>query len=343
MLSKKGLSDIVTSVLIILLVLVAIGIIWAFLRPAINQGAGQLEGITEVYGVTLTIEPNSATINSGAQTVSVTVRRNEVAAPLAGMNIILEDASGTTRISRNETIMGPLESRQIIAHYASLGFQGAPVRVSVVPLIGLSGSQERIGTPSDKVSISVTCQNGATQACTATGGYAGTQTCTNNAWGACTTTQSCGDGTINGPEQCDSGIGTATCQSRGFAGGGILSCYAAGPTNQCTFDTSQCMSCSVGQQQSCTYIVGSNPAIPGATQACAQGAWGTCSCYADLYPDGQLDSNDESVFLASPSDCNNNGDISMDPLDVANDYQCFRDIVSANYCTWSACRAGGAC
>ena len=46
----------------------------------------------------------------------------------------------------------------------------------------------------------------------------------------------CGNGTIEGNEQCDGGdLGGATCTSLGYSGGGTLACTAA-----CVFDTSGC-------------------------------------------------------------------------------------------------------
>ena len=87
--SRKGLSDIVTNVLIILLVLVAIGIIWAFVRPAITQGAGQLQGA----GDCLTIDVESVTCNAAANTV--TFKRNTGAGALAGVKFIVEKSTGT--------------------------------------------------------------------------------------------------------------------------------------------------------------------------------------------------------------------------------------------------------
>lgn len=87
--SRKGLSDIVTNVLIILLVLVAIGIIWAFVRPAITQGAGQLQGA----GDCLTIDIEAVSCN--ATTDEVTFKRNTGAGTLAGVKFIVEKTSGT--------------------------------------------------------------------------------------------------------------------------------------------------------------------------------------------------------------------------------------------------------
>jgi subtilisin-like proprotein convertase family protein len=55
------------------------------------------------------------------------------------------------------------------------------------------------------------------------------------------TGEECGNGVIDGAEQCDTGeLGGATCQSEGFGGGG-LTCTA-----DCTLDTSLCTDCGNG-------------------------------------------------------------------------------------------------
>ncbi|HLD58550.1 MAG TPA: SMP-30/gluconolactonase/LRE family protein [archaeon] len=75
-------------------------------------------------------------------------------------------------------------------------------------------------------------------ACTTTGGYPGTQTCATDckSWNACTSTQSCGDGTINGTETCDgTNLNNQTCITQGY-NSGTLACNA-----NCTFNTGQCV------------------------------------------------------------------------------------------------------
>ena len=61
------------------------------------------------------------------------------------------------------------------------------------------------------------CDNGPSSAtktasCTTASGYSGTKSCSNGClgYGLCTTTQSCGDGAVNGPEQCDGGSAGAS-------------------------------------------------------------------------------------------------------------------------------------
>ena len=67
-------------------------------------------------------------------------------------------------------------------------------------------------------------------------GYSGTQTCNSqcNGFSTCQTTQYCGDGIINGNEQCDgNNLNGQTCQTKGFTSG-TLTC------GNCQFNTAQC-------------------------------------------------------------------------------------------------------
>jgi hypothetical protein len=60
--------------------------------------------------------------------------------------------------------------------------------------------------------------------------------------GTSTFSSVCGDGTINGIEECETGkLNGQTCISQGFAGG-ELGCYPAGRVYACTFDTTLCTS-----------------------------------------------------------------------------------------------------
>jgi len=59
-------------------------------------------------------------------------------------------------------------------------------------------------------------------------------------------TSFCGDGAINGGEQCDAtanpmfGDGSDTCEDFGLTGGPSLDCFDPGTTNECTIDTTGC-------------------------------------------------------------------------------------------------------
>jgi len=61
------------------------------------------------------------------------------------------------------------------------------------------------------------CDDGDTQPCITTDGYNGEEVCSDCSWGECQSEEFCGDGMVNGPEECDDGNNTnsdgcsATC------------------------------------------------------------------------------------------------------------------------------------
>ena len=86
---KRGLSDVVTTVLIILLVLAAVVIIWSFVRPAIQSGAGKVSaGCVE-----LSLSASSCTASTGV----VTVSRDADSASLKELVLVYELSDGTTK------------------------------------------------------------------------------------------------------------------------------------------------------------------------------------------------------------------------------------------------------
>lgn len=95
---KKGLSDVVTSVLLILLVLAAVVILWGFLSGFIT-GAGR--GITTVC-MTLDIQPVSCKITDTG--VDVTYKWVSGDVNLTGVNLILASTNGNSRVDEGEVI-----------------------------------------------------------------------------------------------------------------------------------------------------------------------------------------------------------------------------------------------
>src|SRR3989304_7922796 len=90
--SKKGLSDIVANLLVILLVLVAVGIVWAVVRNVIDRGAEDIELGQFTYDLNI----ESAYV-SGTNIV-VTVKRIDTGGTaLVGVNFIFANATDSTR------------------------------------------------------------------------------------------------------------------------------------------------------------------------------------------------------------------------------------------------------
>ena len=89
-LNKRGLSDVVTTVLIILLVLASISIIWSFVRPTLTKSAGQISG--ECFNLDLVV--NSCDKVTDGAVVNYT--RNVGTAEVTGVKVIIDHTGGTT-------------------------------------------------------------------------------------------------------------------------------------------------------------------------------------------------------------------------------------------------------
>ncbi len=100
--TKRGLSDIITNVLIILLVLVAIGIIWAFVRPAIQGGAQQISGANDC--LTTTVTPVGCVFNGTQNNATVVFQRGTGSGDVRAIRLILSDNSGASTSTDETTI-----------------------------------------------------------------------------------------------------------------------------------------------------------------------------------------------------------------------------------------------
>lgn len=131
MMSKKGLSDIVTNVLIILLVLVAVGIIWLFLRPTVNS-VGQVQGADECF--TLNVEPVSCilTASGGGQFLaSITLKRNPGEGTIDSLKAIFTTAAGVSTV---QTIPGPINLQELgTGSFSVVG--ASPGTLSIAPVV----------------------------------------------------------------------------------------------------------------------------------------------------------------------------------------------------------------
>lgn len=130
--NKKGLSDIVTNVLIILLVLVAVGIIWRFVSPAIRTGAGGIEGSADCLKANF--EAVSCKMNA-AGNYNITVKRNSGAATVSELRFVFSNAAGEQRVnSTTNAGIAELETRTynhvIVEGFSAGYFDVAPVVTS---------------------------------------------------------------------------------------------------------------------------------------------------------------------------------------------------------------------
>lgn len=226
---RRGLSDIVTNVLIILLVLVAVGIIWTFVNPLLRSPQDQLG--TDQFSTSFEVVPSSVQLDTTANTIQINIKRNPGGgenAAIVGMSVILEDAAGNTNVTSYElSDFKELETRTISVSYGTV--IGDPVKVSIVPLFDING-QERPGSIADTFVISTGQSSGSPDLC--------------------------GNGQINSGEQCDgSNLNGESCTTLGFSGGS-LSC------SSCSFDTGSCTSAGDTTNPVITLVSPSAPGSP---------------------------------------------------------------------------------
>ncbi len=102
----KGLSTVVTTLIIVLLVLAAIGIIWNPIRELLTKSGSSIEQ-TRCLDVDLRAEK---VVNTSATDYSVTLRRTATGDGEFGAKLMLFDAAGNAGgIEDSKTLFKPLE------------------------------------------------------------------------------------------------------------------------------------------------------------------------------------------------------------------------------------------
>lgn len=93
--NKKGLSTVITTLIIILLVLVAVGIIWVVVRGVIDQGADQIDTSSACPLIDLRITGQSGCGVAGSCTVDI--ERKSGGRDIDGVvSVVSSDSSSST-------------------------------------------------------------------------------------------------------------------------------------------------------------------------------------------------------------------------------------------------------
>ena len=90
--SKKGVSEVVANVLIVLLVIVGIAVIWSVVKPTIDKGAAGVQADC----FTVVVQPVSCTPNAG--NYDIVVKRNPGSGTFDAIELLFEDAAGNTEV-----------------------------------------------------------------------------------------------------------------------------------------------------------------------------------------------------------------------------------------------------
>jgi hypothetical protein len=136
---KRGLSQVVTTVLIILIVIAAISIIWTAVRPAIQSAGEQITA--DCFSINLEVV-------SCVDDTSVTVKRNTGKGDLQGLKFILEDGASVVDLSDSTVTVatgskdapGELETKTYLI--------GGSTTFSDADITAVVGDQKNICEPS---------------------------------------------------------------------------------------------------------------------------------------------------------------------------------------------------
>ena len=115
--NNKGLSEVVTNVLMILLAVVAIGVLWGFLSPMFTKTGQKIDATQACLGVSLEIP--KCTLNASSTSSVVLVKRNGQNVTVKEIKVIIEKTTGETESFSKTTIPGPLETIAYSANVTS--------------------------------------------------------------------------------------------------------------------------------------------------------------------------------------------------------------------------------
>ena len=129
--NKKGLSMIVSTLIVILLVLVAIGIIWTVVRNVINEGTETLDIAAKCLDVNLQVTAVTCVTNTGV--CQVTTERSAGGGAIDGVRYVVSDGISSTNedgsaIAELEVATQPItedETGAITTAYAAAYFLNA--------------------------------------------------------------------------------------------------------------------------------------------------------------------------------------------------------------------------
>jgi len=120
---KHGLSEIVVTLIMIVLVLVAISIVWFIVRGILDKGTGQVNLGTDCLEVQVSAISfkNTTDNNNNVENYDVVLTRSAGGGDLGGVKIIFNNATGSSNYVH--TVVGniaPLETKTISATSVSI-------------------------------------------------------------------------------------------------------------------------------------------------------------------------------------------------------------------------------
>ncbi len=237
--NKRGLSEVVTTLIIILLVLVAIGSVWVIVSNVLSKGSDSIE-----LGK-FTIDVNFLKASLNGSNALLTVKRTSGAGNLTGLKFIISDGFNSEDFDE-ATNLTELQEKTFIVNLSSLNPDNAKT-VSVAPIYSSASGKETIGDVTDTYTFRA--GSGSFSGGTGNEGSGGNDNGGNqNASGQCSPACVTGDTCVNGvcvsptcqPQNQSQTCGSRVCGSKINNCGEAISCGTCSIQQVCNDNIGQC-------------------------------------------------------------------------------------------------------
>ncbi len=143
--NERGMSAVVTTLLIILLAIVAIGIVWVVVKNILSKGEEDIS----LTGITLNLEIQKASISGN--TLYVIVHRNSGEGTLVGINFVIGDGENSVVVRRN-TNLPQLGTETFTFSISNELFTLEEIKtISIAPIYETSAGKEKVGEIVDSI------------------------------------------------------------------------------------------------------------------------------------------------------------------------------------------------
>jgi len=137
---KKGLSTVITSMILILLSLVAVGIVWVVIRNVITETVDDIS----ISSVVLDLDVKSFIDNGGE--ITVRVKRNVGEGDITGLAFVISDGINSEIIEVEDVDLKELGEGNFLLNY-----DGLVKDISVAPIFLTESGRNKIGRESNKL------------------------------------------------------------------------------------------------------------------------------------------------------------------------------------------------
>jgi len=137
--NKKGLSDVITNVLIILLVLIAIGIIASFVIPLVRNAGTQVQSAQDCLNIRVSAVSCKYVANSAGTggvalgyNISYSIRRDVGAGNIKDVKLIFEKQDGSTDLRNLDNVGSFVEFATISNNVSNSVYNPKSLSVAVI-------------------------------------------------------------------------------------------------------------------------------------------------------------------------------------------------------------------